>query len=274
MPTISVLMPAHNASKFISESIISIIEQTYTDFEFLIIDDGSTDNTWDILTNFAKCDKRIKIYRNPKRLGIVKTRNKLFSLVNSDSEYFAIFDADDISLPARLKIQLSYLRQNPKIGAIGSNIFIIDETGRAICMRKYPQSYHEIKKTILHRSPCCQPAVMIRKSVFAKVGGYRNGNFDRGNDYDLWLRIAAQSEIQNLPEILLKYRIQSLSVRSKYVKETLKSTLLIQSRWLFKKEYFRLSNFLHFGILCGLLIVPSGLILRLFYKLRFSKCKN
>ena len=125
-PFITIFTPNYNGSKFISETLESILGQTYSNFEYIIIDDHSNDDSWKIIQKYAKKDNRIKIYRNEKNLGITKTRNKGFHLSSTRAKYFAIIDSDDVALFDRIKIQIEFLEKNSDYGLVGSNIIIIN----------------------------------------------------------------------------------------------------------------------------------------------------
>ena len=238
-PLVSVLMPAHNSEKFISEAIESILRQSYHNFEFVILDDCSTDRTWNIIQEYAKKDQRIRAYCNEINLNIVKSRNKLFELANPETKYYAIFDSDDISMENRLAEEVKFLEQNPDYGAVGSHNFIIDENSNIIAKRKYHTDFERIKKSILIRSPLSQPSVMVRKTVIDEIGGYIiEKKYNRARDYDLWVRIFHQSKITNLDDYLLQYRISDTQGKNTHLKETLKSTIHIQKNGCSKNHIF------------------------------------
>jgi len=129
-PYVTIFTPNYNCARFISETIESILNQTYENFEYIIIDDCSTDRSWQIIQNYANKDKRIKIYRNKKNLGIVRNRNKGFKKRSPQSKYFVIIDSDDVSLKNRIELQVRFLEDNPYYGLVGSNVIIIDENSK------------------------------------------------------------------------------------------------------------------------------------------------
>lgn len=272
-PLVSVLMPCYNNEKFLPEAIESILNQTYKNFEFIILDDFSTDNSWEIIKKYAKKDKRIKAYRNKKNLKIVKTRNKLFELASNNSKYFAIFDSDDVSMPERLEKEVKYLEKNSKVGVVGSNLILIDENGKVIGYRKYKKRYKIKDPTILYKSPVAQPSVMIRREILDKYNlRYSTDNyFDRARDFDLWVKIGDVSEIHNIQKPLLKYRISQTQGKKTHMRETLKSTLQIQKKWLFKREYFTLKLLFIMISECFLLLLPKHFVLWLFKKLEVQR---
>ncbi|MFW6383201.1 MAG: glycosyltransferase family 2 protein, partial [Nanoarchaeota archaeon] len=133
-PKVSVLMPAYNSQDYISDAIESILSQTYTDFEFVIIDDCSTDDTWKIIKKYAKNDKRIKAFKNVKNSGVTVSLNN--GLEKCSGDYIARMDSDDVSLPKRLEKQVEVL-ENGKADVVGTNIYFIDEQGKVFGKRKY-----------------------------------------------------------------------------------------------------------------------------------------
>jgi glycosyltransferase involved in cell wall biosynthesis len=271
MPKVSVLMPAYNSEKYISKAIESILNQTFSDFEFIIIDDCSTDNTWQIIEKYAKLDKRIKAYKNKKNLKIVKTRNKGFKLMNKNSKFIAIFDSDDISLPNRLEIQLNFLEKNKEYGIVGSFIKIINENNKISGKRKYPITHEEIIKKIILYSPFAQPSVMIRKSAIDYVGQYdKKFTGIPCEDYDLWFRILIHYKGYNINKYLIKYRISTTQSKTTHLKPVLKNTIKLQLKWLFNKNYFTFYAIPNIFLELLLLLLPSKLILWLFKKIKYK----
>lgn len=274
---ISVIMPVYNGTKYLGEAIDSILNQTYRNFEFIIIDDHSTDKSWKMVLDYAKIDKRIKPYRNTKNRGIVYTRNKGFKLMDKKAKYIAIFDADDVSYPNRLETQVNYLEHEEKykyvdLGVVGSDIYLIDEESKIIGHRIYDYRPSTIKKNILMKSPLAQPSVMIRRDVIDDVGGYRvDSGFDRAEDFNLWVRINDKYDIANIPIPLIKYRISSTQGKTTHLKETIRSTINTQWTWLFKPGYFDARVLFVNIVLRFMLLLPSKLILYVFKKMEYKK---
>ena len=175
---ISIIMPCYNASKYVREAIDSVLAQTHTDFEFIIMDDCSTDDTWDIIQSYT--DNRIKAYRKDENLKIVKTRNKGFT--HATGEYIAIFDSDDVCHPDRFKRQLEHLLAHKKCVLVGSSLDIINEESVITGRRSYPAS--ATKKMMLRYNYIAQPSVMVRKSVLEDVVMYQSNLHDRARDFD------------------------------------------------------------------------------------------
>lgn len=208
-PLVTVLMPVYNGEKYLEEAIESILNQTFRDFEFLIIDDGSTDKSAEIIASFN--DARIRMERNEINLGLIKTLNKGFRL--SKGKYIARMDCDDISLPKRLSAQTSFMEKHPKIGICGSWVKIIGLEQKFI--NKYPQNHEEARAYLLFNTPFAHPAVIIRKEIIEKNQLEYNENYKHAEDYELWSKIIEHTRISNIPKVLLHYRIHTESASKK-----------------------------------------------------------
>jgi glycosyltransferase involved in cell wall biosynthesis len=203
MPLVSVVMPVYNSQRFLAEAIECILNQTFTDFEFLIIDDGSTDTSSDILATYAKRDERIRIYTHTKNLGIAEARN--LGLKLAKGKYVATMDSDDLVLPERLQLQVAYMESHPDTGVLGAGAYIIDEKGKRRGVLDYPSSHPIIIHGLCFYDPINNPVVMVRREVVLSVGGY-NPEFPPTEDYDLWVRLSSVTFLANLPERLLFLR--------------------------------------------------------------------
>ncbi|MBY9007020.1 MAG: glycosyltransferase [Candidatus Lokiarchaeota archaeon] len=235
-PFITIFTPNYNKSKFISETIESIINQTYTNFEYIIIDDCSTDDSWNIIQNYAKIDSRIKCYRNEKNLKIVETRNKGFQYSSPNAKYFSIIDSDDVAYSKRLERQIDFLENNQEYGMIGSNAIIINEDSKIIGNRNYPLENDKIKKLIPRVNPFTQSSVTLRKKTIKEIGFYDKRWFVC-QDYDYWLRVGRKWKLKNLNKPLIKYRLNTNQVKNRFLKETLKHTFEIQKKAIIKYGY-------------------------------------
>ncbi len=183
---ISVVMSVYNSEQWLKESIYSIINQTFKDFEFIIINDGSTDKSESIITSFANQDQRIKFF-NQSNSGLTKSLNKAISI--SRGKYIARIDADDISLPDRLKKQYEILESSNNIGLCYTSFFEIDHLGKKIRKRKMINKLDLIKRNLSKGvNNIAHSSVMFRKSVFEELGGYRE-KLKKSQDFDLWLRM-------------------------------------------------------------------------------------
>lgn len=201
MTKVSVIMPVYNGEKYLDEAIESILSQSYKDFEFIILDDGSTDSSPEIISRYY--DSRIKLI-SLKHVGLVSALNE--GIKKSTGEYILRCDSDDVSMPDRISTQVSILDNNPSIGMCGSWAEIIDGIGNKVGEMTYPPiDNRKIKKYALLHSPFIHPSVIMRKNILLQVGGYKN--FRHVEDYELWTRILNRTETCNLPRFLIKYRI-------------------------------------------------------------------
>ena len=267
-PLVSVVMPAYNAENYIAEAIESILNQTYKKFEFIIVNDGSTDNTLQIIKEYAKKDKRIKVIENEQNLGIANSRNVYLNLVKG--KYIATQDADDISISTRLSEQVNYLENNKEVGVVGAFIEIFDDaTGKTIRVRKYPESDNELRKMVFYCSPIAQPVSMIRKEAINQIGKY-NPEYPPAEDLDLWFRIGSKYQLANIQKILLKYRDSKNSATGSKTRLMEKLTLTIRKKNYNNQSYrftikARIFNLFHE---ISLYIIPSKFKLWLFNKIR------
>lgn len=197
-------MCVYNGEAHLKEAIDSILCQTFTDFEYIIVDDGSNDNTPQILANYAQKDSRIRIVRNEINLGLEASLNKGISFARG--KYFARQDADDISLPHRFKQQIHYLEKHPQVGAIGTAVELIDSKGN-MTGEDHPPTAHESLEALFMFNNCMHHStLMARQHLIEKIGGYDETK-RRAEDYDLWWRLSRQARLENLPDVLLKRRL-------------------------------------------------------------------
>lgn len=205
-PKISVLMPVYNAEKFLKEAIASILIQTFKDFEFLIINDASTDNSKKIILSYD--DKRIRYFENGNNLGVARTLNRGLKLAKSN--LVARMDADDISFPNRLEMQYKMMKKDKDSVVLASIFDVVDESGKFMYTEKYANSSEEIYYTIQFRDCLGHPTVMFRNNIVYDIfNGYDEGC--EAEDYDLWLRVSSKYKISKINTSLLKFRISKNS---------------------------------------------------------------
>lgn len=206
MNEITVLMPVYNGEKYLKEAMDSILTQSLKTFEFLIIDDGSTDSSVDIINAYG--DDRIRLISIPNG-GVAKALN--YGLKMASGKYIARMDADDISYPERLKIQLDFMTQNPEYVAIGSNINYITETGDFLFhFSQIPHSHEEIFETCKTQCPFSHSVVFMQKDAVLECGGYPEVyNFE---DHLLWIKLLEKGKMCNLNMTLSNYRLNPSSV--------------------------------------------------------------
>ncbi len=266
-PQITVLMASYNADKYIEKAIESILKQVYKNFEFIIIDDCSTDKTWDIVESYSKKDKRIKIYRNNKNIKSCKTLIKGMKIARG--KYIAIMDNDDWSYPDRLRKQYDFLEFHPNVGIVGGTLEIMDENEKIYSERRYELIDKKIREKIFRYSPYAHPLVMLRRSVLEKVG-YYDYSFAPADDYELYFRIGIVSEFANLPDKLVKYRVVSTSITRQSTKKMELQTIRVRNKYKDSSSYsMSLFDKLYALIqYISIFVIPTGIKLQLFHRLR------
>lgn len=227
-PRVSVVMAAYNEEKHITGAIDSILRQTLTDFEFVVVDDGSTDSTVKILQSYT--DPRIRLVLQT-HLGLTPSLNNGLSLARG--HYIARMDGGDISYPERLQVQVDFLERNRHIGLVGAYCVQIDHKGTSIKLYRYKTNDTDIKEALWSDCPFCHPVVMFRRGCIDSVGGYRE-RIGPAEDYDLWFRISEHFHVANIPRPLLLWRIVptgiSLSNRFNQIRSALLVRHLAQER--------------------------------------------
>lgn len=219
MPKVSVLMPAYNSEKYIAEAIDSILNQTFTDFEFIIINDGSTDNTAKIIRNYARKDLRIRFINNRQNRGFIKRLNDCLDLASG--EYVAKMDSDDISLPTRLEKQVEFLDSHPDIGMVGCGLQAFD---KGDFIKTHPakiglvDALIEIPTTIF----------MARRSLIEQNKLRFNPDFIACEDYEFYAQFIKHANIANIPDVLYKYRWHGNNISIKKRDIQSKNTKLVQ----------------------------------------------
>ncbi|QXU41033.1 glycosyltransferase [Pedobacter sp. D749] len=216
-PKITVFMAAYNVAAFISESISSILNQTFNDFELLIVNDGSTDATVSIVEKFN--DSRIRLIHNDGNKGLPITRNRLLALARG--EYIAVLDSDDIAYPDRLQAQLEFLNEHSEIALCGGHANIIDENGIVQNRKLIVPTGENVNMALLFQNPFVNSSTMFKANVFRELNGYKD--FALSEDFDLFVRISEKYPVTNLDKFLVKYRIHGNNITIKRSDEQYKS---------------------------------------------------
>lgn len=222
---ISIILPVYNGAEHLTECIESLLSQTYKNFELIIVDDGSTDNTPMILRNFTQKDKRIKIITHKNNKKQIAAGNT--ALKNTTGVYIARMDADDISFPNRLEKQIEFLQKNLNVGILGSWVHIIDNDGKHIETMETNTSQGFLGWSLLFDASFVHSSVMMRKEIIIKTGYYQT---QQAEDYDLWSRVYTIANVANLPIVLQKKRVWSGQVALKVPVETFECVLQIMQR--------------------------------------------
>jgi len=203
---LAVVMAVHNNKVTLKAAVKSVLNQTFKDFKFIIIDDASTDDSSVILTELALNDKRIKVITNKNQLGLTRSLNK--GLNQAKAKYIARMDADDISLPTRFEKQLQFFKTHPDIYFLGTAAYLIDDQEKQLGLKRYPSDHDHIRQLVLRFCPFIHPTWMFRRSIVHQIGDY-NQDFLFAQDYELVLRLIPKFKTANLPQPLLKYRVNS-----------------------------------------------------------------
>lgn len=204
-PLVSILMSVHNDLRYLRESIDSILNQTFGDFEFILIDDGSTDGSGSFLKNLS--DPRVKLIVNASNIGLTASLN--LGLKIARGKFLARMDADDISEPLRLERQVEFLEAHPQIGIVGCSRHLIDEEGKTTAIAPALEDDLAIRWKCLMGNPFAHPTVMIRRQVLLDHSLQYDPSFRTAQDYELWTRLLPCTQAANLPETLLRYRLRN-----------------------------------------------------------------
>lgn len=266
-PRISVLMTVYNCQKYLKTSIDSILDQSFRDFEFIIVDDGSTDGSKKIIEDYKQKDTRIVALRNKHNIRTSRALNKGLSVAKG--KYVVRMDADDWSYPDRFQKQYSYMQKHPKVGVSGGAIEICDEKLKVINKRKYPLSDKAARKTIFRYSPFAHPATIWNAKIMKKVGGY-NENIPLSQDYELYFRMGRLAKFGNLNSLILKLRTHNDSssiIRGKFQEQyaiysRIKAFLEYQYKMSFSDKLYT------FVQMMSMVIIPPKIKFRLFNLLR------
>lgn len=226
-PKISVILAVYNGQRYLSDAIDSILSQTFSDFELIVINDGSRDKTQHIIDSYK--DSRIVVIKNERNEGVATSRNKGIAL--SRGSYIAIQDADDKSFPERFSKQVKILDENPSVGAAGSSFIFCDMAERESYVALVSCDNKIIQERLTLEFNLCHCTLLFRAELLKNLGGYRKELF-LSEDYDLVLRVAEISQIMNIPDVLYAYRLHqdSSSVRRRCEQRIMNDLVLELSR--------------------------------------------
>lgn len=233
-PMLSAVMPVYNGEDFVLRAIRSILTQSFKEFELIVVNDGSTDNTLELLKSIR--DKRLSIISSEKNLGLAKAMN--LGIRNTEGKYIAKCDADDINVPGRFKEQLNFLEKNKDYVLVGSNAYAINTNGKKIGSIVMPETDKEIKINLIKKNCIIHPTVMYRADVVKKINGYREF-FNKGaEEYDLWFRLLDYGKSYNLQKKLIKRRFHDNVYTKKHHFKVEMMALLVRFIHLF--DYLKL----------------------------------
>jgi glycosyltransferase involved in cell wall biosynthesis len=269
MPRVSVLMPTYNNGRFLGEAVESIRLQSFSDLEFIIVDDASTDGSRHLLEAHAREDPRIRVLRNDRNRGIVHSLNKGLSVCRGD--YVARMDGDDIALPARIERQIAVLDENPGIVVLGGAISYIDGKGHDMGIVRRSG----VKRSLLARNPLLHPTVIFRRDVLVRHGLAYGERYRYAEDYYLWLQMSRLGSLDAVGDLVLKYRLTRETTRMRHLKGVLWATLKVKAAGVFqlgiRPEPADLVRFLAEGML---MFLPSSLVKALYFKWALGRSKG
>ena len=256
-PLVSVLIATYNSVDFVEDTVRSIMNQTYTNIEIVIVDDASTDGTMKILEKLSKEDKRIKLSQNKKNLGITGNMNN--GILKCTGKYIAILDGDDWAYPYRLEEQVKLMEKDEEVVLCSGYMDICDEDLNVQTTRKYPLKDTEIRKVMVKYNPISHPSSMWRKDSLLKTDLYSK-NFPICRDYDLIVRISEFGKYENVPKSLIKYRVRKESETGKRIRQTQLYSFYIQMKAVFEygfKFTFTDGVFLILRLIATVILPPS-----------------
>lgn len=276
LPLVSVFMPVFNAATYVEKAVLSIQQQTYTQWELVIVDDLSTDGTWEILKKLARKDNKVKIYRNGKHRGVSGAAN--LGLPMCQGRYIARMDSDDIALPTRLAKQVKFLEKHTDVIAVGTQCQLINADGKTIGSKHFPTEPRQIRDMMFSSIPVQQPSMMIDTSMLPKNFVWYQETLNTAEEVELLFKLFKYGEVANLPEALLQYRIHSNNTSLKNPKKTfyftavarLNAVLLYGYKPTFKGVLISLAQLVVVSILPSKFIYPLYSWLRGLKKVSFA----
>jgi glycosyltransferase involved in cell wall biosynthesis len=226
MPKVSVVMSVYNGGRFLHEAIDSILAQTFTDLEFIVVDDGSTDSTPAILRGYGD---RLRVHTQSNQ-GLTRALNAGLSLARG--EYIARMDADDVAEPQRLEKQVAYLDSHPEVGLLGTACHEIDEQGRILRTVVMPTGDAQLRATLAKFNPFIHSSAMFRRTLTDRLGGYNEDvlYWHNSEDYELWIRLAAHSQLANVPAPLIRRRVHLGSLVEANEDRRLRAEVVLRAR--------------------------------------------
>lgn len=263
-------MPVYNPGKYLVDAIDSILSQTFSNFEFIIVDDASTDGSWKIIKSFAKKDSRIIAFKNKINLGVSLTSN--IAISQARGKYIARMDSDDVSTPDRLQKQVDFLKNHPQIIVVGGQCAIVDENNQVVGFKKFPLTQNQIKDMIFWAVPIQQGYMMVNTSLLPKNFTWYHPSKFSAEEVDLYFNLFKYGDFANLPDNLYFYRKISTSLSHQNPKKTFWITL--KSRLNAVKNGFKPSPT---AILINLIqiivisLIPAKIIMDLWYLVRGVK---
>lgn len=209
VPTLSVVVPTYNAGRYLADAVASVLNQDFSDFELLLIDDGSTDNTSTIVRSFTT-DPRVRLLRNQSNMGLIRTLHRAYS--ECRAPLIARMDSDDICAPTRFSEQVDFLRTNPDVSIVGGAIRFFGTTAPQVF--QFPSDHAAIRPAMLFYCPLAHPTLMFRRGLIDQGLFRYDDDFRHAEDYHLWSRLLLHVKAANLPNVILDYRLHAQQVSS------------------------------------------------------------
>lgn len=271
-PLVSVIIPVYNGCPYVGKAIQSILDQSYKRIELLIVDNGSTDDTPNVLQSFRKrFANRIKVYSFTSNKGAFFASN--FALSKAKGRYIAMMDADDISQVHRIRTQVDYLVQNPRTIVLGTQATIINKVGKVIGKKSMPTTHEHILKQFAVVNPIVHPSVMYNRSLLPNPTSLYSIKYGVNDDYYTFFKLMAYGEFANLPEVLLKYRVHNANSSLQHLKQHFWAITKIRIEAITKLNYS--APILAFPIMALqtilVSILPENVLRELFYVIRGIK---
>jgi glycosyltransferase involved in cell wall biosynthesis len=259
-------MPVHNAEPYLGAALDSILGQSWTDLEFVVVDDGSTDGSRATLERYAGQDPRLRLLASDRNEGIVRALNR--GLAACSGEYIARMDGDDIALPDRLARQVAYLRAHPEASVVGGALSYIDAAGRELGVIRRS----DLGRSLLAVNPLFHPTVMLRRTHLQDQGlGYEE-RFRYAEDYYLWLLLSTRGQLAALDEVVLKYRLSAAATRFQNLKPVLLATLRVKAAAIARLGLRPTpADLLRFAAEALLLLLPAAAVRWLYLRTTFGK---
>lgn len=232
---VSIVMPVYNAGDFLIEAIKSLQNQTHRNWELIAVDNRSTDNSWQILQEFARDDIRIKIYRHDANQGVAYTAN--LALTKTRGQFVARMDADDISLPWRLEKQVEFLENNPEVVAVGGQCEVINRHGEIIGQKEFPKEAQLVVMMMFQSIPLQQPAMMVNRKLLPNDFIWYEDNYDVAEEVELLFKLFQYGKVCNLPEVVLQYRLHDKNISLQNPKRTFFLTFKTRLKAIYKYGY-------------------------------------
>ncbi len=267
-PLVSIVMTAYNAAEFVLQAVESIQNQTYANWELIIVNDGSTDGTSKILTKLAKNDKRILLISCRKNRGASVASN--LGLSKAKGQFIARMDSDDISMPDRLVKQVRFLQSHPEVIVVGGQCELIDREGENIGMKNFPTQHKDIYEALYQYNPIQHPSLMVNTKMLGKLKITYHADVLLAHDLEILFNLAQHGKLANLNNVILQYRIHTDSLSLRHPKETFKHTLLVRkmARQKYGYEPSKRAVVVHSMQKLIMSVIPSIVVYPLFRMIR------